>query len=142
VLAAPLAGAPEARAADARFVPEASSATWDGTIVTVAFTEVGVEPLSTTTVAVSATATIEAVCRQDEVVVVSTRSSATSTNVSDYPADVSGTVTATRELGVTVRVPTLTGLPCSTEVTRTLVVTLHDLRTEAVLVIPGQPVTA
>jgi hypothetical protein len=131
------AGGTAARAADAYFVPEASGVTWDGEALTVTFREVGVEPGTTTTVAVEATGTVESVCRQADEVVVSTTSSATVTDVADHPADPDATVTALRDLALIVQPPTIVGLPCTVEITRTVTVTLHDLDTGAVLVVTG-----
>ena len=130
-------GGTAAWAADAYFVPEASGATWDGETLAVTFREVGVEPETTTTMAVAATGTVDFVYRRYDEMVVSTSSSATVTDVADHPADRDGTVTAVRDLALVVQPPTIVGLPCTVEVTRTVTVTLHDLDTGAVLVVTG-----
>lgn len=140
VVALPLTTGAAAWAAEAaRFVPTASSATWDGRTVTVAFQEVGVEPGSTSTIMVEATGILETVCRQDDTVVVSTTSSATVRDVADHVADANGTITGTRVLALTVRPPTITGLNCTIRVIRTLTVLLHDVDTGATLALPITP---
>jgi len=136
-----LTGAPGAWAAAAHFVPEASGATWNGEVVTVTFLEVGVEAGATTTIAVRTTGTVHAVCEKDATVVLSTQSSATATEVSDYSTGPDGTVTATRELALAVRPPIVEGLDCTMRVTRTVAVFLYDLDTGATLSIPGQVTT-
>lgn len=129
-----MGGAP-AWAAAARFVPEASNATWDDAAVTVTFREIGAPPNGTTSIAVEATGTIETVCRQDGAVRVSIRSSASAAEVSDYPVDGDGTVDGNRRLAVMVQRPVVSGLNCTPQETRTLTVVLRDLVTGATHVI-------
>lgn len=129
-----LTGGSAARAANASFVPEASSATWDGGLVTVTFAEAGLPPGASTTVEVEATLAVDTLCRLNGMVLLSTRSSGTVVDESEYRADAEGIVTGARELPLVVRPPTTAGLPCVAEVTRTLRVTLRDLTTGAVLI--------
>lgn len=136
LIAVPLAGGAAAWAAAAQFVPAASSASWDGTTLSVAFQEVGVAPGSTSTIVVEATGELQAVCRLGDAVVVTTSSSATIRDAADHVADAAGTVTGTRELALLVRPPTITGLNCTTSVVRTLTVQLHDVDTGATLALP------
>jgi hypothetical protein len=132
-----LTGNAAAWAAAAGFVPASSSAVWDGDTVAVTFQEAGVGPGVTTTILIQATGTVDAVCEKDGEVLVSTHSSATNTDVSNYVAGADGTVTGSRELAVTVQPPTITGLGCTTRVVRTFTVLLHDLDTGARLVLSG-----
>lgn len=127
-------GPAPAWAASAQFVAEASTATWDGETVRVTFVETGVEP-GTTTIAVEASGTVDASCRQDDNVLISTHSSAAVTDVSDYPSDTDATVRGTRELALSVSVPTISGLACTLHVVRSLTVVLRDLDTGATLVL-------
>lgn len=133
VQAAPVAAAP-APAAPA-FEPAASGFTWDGQTVTVRFREIGLEPGSTTTIAVEATATLEVTCRQAGTVLLTIRASSSAADVSQYQADALGTVTGSRQLGLALQSPTVVGLPCAIEEVRTVTVTLRDLETGAVLVL-------
>lgn len=123
-------------ASAAQFDPAASSATWDGDTVRVTFLETGVPPGSTSTIAIEATVTVDAVCRQDDNVQVSIHSSATATDVSEYPSGADATIRGSREFAVTVPLPTISGLGCTTQITRTLTVVLRDLDTGATLVLP------
>jgi hypothetical protein len=71
-------------------------------------------------------------------VVIVTRSSSTVTETSEFQTNADGTVTGTRELSLVVKPPVISGVSCTTELTRTFTVTLHDLQTGAVLVISGR----
>lgn len=132
-----LTGSP-ALAAAAQFVPAASSATWNGSVATVTFQEVGVAPDTATTIMVVAIGTTDAVCRQNGVVILTFRSSSTVTDQTDYPVGSDGTVSATREVGLVAQPPNVGGVDCVMEIVRRITVTLHDTRTGAVLTINGQ----
>lgn len=131
-----VAGSATAWAAEARFVPAASSATWAGGTVTVTFREEGVDAGAAASILVTATGSVDAFCTRDGAVLLSTHSSATVTDVSDYPVSPDGTVTATRELALEVRPPTVTGLDCTLHVVRTFSVLLRDVDTGATLHLP------
>lgn len=141
-LAACLVAASPAGASDnvnaARFVPEATTASWDGNVVRVSFRETGLAPGAESTIFIQATGVVDGACiRNDGVTLLTTRSSATATDIADYTADGGGTIDGTRNLQLSVGVPVVSGLDCTMVVTRSFTVTLRDFRTGATFTIAG-----
>jgi hypothetical protein len=104
-----LIGAP---ADGARFVPEATDAGWDGAVATVAFREVGVDlETDATTISVTVTVDVDAVCRRGGSTV-SLRRSATALDVRDYPIGEDGAVEGVAGIPLEVTGLTITGFTC------------------------------
>jgi hypothetical protein len=131
-----IAGSTTAWAAQAHFPPAGSSATWDGNTVTVTFREEGVDAGTESSILLTARASVDASCNKNGMVLLTTHSSATVTDVSDYPAGHDGVVTGTRELAMKLEPPTVSGLDCAMHVVRTFTVVVRDLDTGATLTLP------
>jgi hypothetical protein len=117
----------------AHFVPEATSVSWNGAVVTVAFqeAEVMVEG-SVTTVAVEATAEVDSVCTRGESTIEVHRS-ATAKRTNDYPVGEDGTVEGTVKMPLEVKGPDAHGFTCTTK-RRSVTTVLEDFLTGATLV--------
>jgi len=135
--AALLAGVGTAWAANPHLVHEADSASWDGATVHVSFREVGLDANALASISIEATGVADAVCVKNGVALFTTRSTATSSDVSDYQASADGTASGARDLKLTVGVPVVQGLDCTMEVTRTFTVMVHDRNTGATDVLNG-----
>ena len=137
-----LAGPDPALASGAHFLAGASSASWDGTVASVTFQEVGVAVGATTTVSADATGTVAMVCEQGGVVLASVRSSAAATGRSDWVAGSDQTITGTISVPLVVTPPDILGLRCHWLQTSTITITLHDLGTGAALTVRGATTTS
>jgi hypothetical protein len=127
--------------AGAGFEPGATQASWDGNTVVVRFRETGLAPGADSTILIQATGVGRGQCVRDGVTLLTTQSSATATDVADYTADAGGTINGDRTLYVTVGVPVVSGLDCTMVVTRTISITLRDLRTGATYEMAGPAIS-
>ncbi|WP_242889593.1 hypothetical protein [Actinomadura litoris] len=127
-----IGGSSAALAEGARFVPEATDVSWDGTVATVAFREVDVVlEADVTTISVKVTADVDAVCRRG-VSVLHIHRSATALDAKDHPISDGGTVEGTASLPLEVTGLKLSGFTCLiTQVSITTV--LEDFWTGATL---------
>jgi len=129
-----LVGGPGAAlAAGALFVPEATDASWDGAVATVAFREVDVAVEGgVTTISVKVTADVEVVCRRGQSTLHIHRS-ASATEVAEYLISDEGTVAGTASVPLEVTGLKVPGYSC---VTQHLSVTaeLEDFWTGATLI--------
>jgi len=123
-------------AANAHFIPEASSAAWNGDTVTVTFREDGLGAGTQAAIRVDARGSIDGTCSKGDAVLIATHSSATVTDLSEYQADSAASVTVSRQLAMTVRPPVVSGLDCTMRITRTFSVSLRDIGTGATLELP------
>jgi hypothetical protein len=130
-----VARAEPAWAAGASFVPDATSASWDGSVVQVTFREIGVAPGGTTTVSAQATGTVDVECRQGSLVLVRVHATSSVDGSTDAVASDAGTVDGTLTLALVVGAPGVSGLGCQPHETRTVSVILRDLTTGASLVV-------
>ncbi len=116
----------------AHFVPEAVGAHWDGRVATVTFQEAGVElDADLTTISVTVTADLEAVCRRDDSTI-TVRRSATALAAEDHPISEDGLVEATVALPLRVTRPSTPGYTCDAPLVSVTVV-LEDFWTGATL---------
>jgi hypothetical protein len=131
-----IGGSSAAPADGAHFVPEASDASWDGTVATVAFREVDVAlEAELTTISVRVTADVDAVCRRGASTLTIHRS-ATALDVQDYPIGDDATVEGAVSVPLEVKGLKVSGFTCSvTQVSVTAV--LEDFWTGATLPIHG-----
>lgn len=134
VLAVLLAsGSGAAWAAGARFVPEATDASWDGAVATVDFQEVGVAlEGSVTTISVKVTVDVEVVCTRGESTI-NIHRSATALDVKDYPIRSDDTVAGKARVPLKVTGLKVTGWSCVTQ-RRSVTAVLEDFWTGATLV--------
>ena len=128
-----LGGTGAAWAAGARFVPEATDASWDAAVAIVVFREVGVGvDGGVTTISIKVTADVDVVCRRGESTI-NIHRSATVTNVNDYPISDDGTVAGTARLPLEVTGLKVSGWSCATQ-HRSVTAVLEDFWTGAALV--------
>ena len=125
-------GSATARADEARFVPEATEVSWDGTVATVSFQEVDVVVEgAATTISVKVTVDVDVVCTKGESTLDIHRS-ATALAATDYPVQ-DGTVTGTAKLPLKVKGPQPPGYSCAVR-HRSVTAVLEDFLTGATLV--------
>lgn len=128
-----IGGSSAALAEGAHFVPEATDASWDGTVATVTFREADVAlEADVTTISVKVTADVDAVCKRG-VSTLHIHRSATALDVKDYPISDDGTVEGTASLPLKVTGLKISGYTCViTHVSITTV--LEDFWTGATLI--------
>jgi len=126
-----------ARASGAGFVRGATYALWDGTTLTVVFREAGLTPGVDTTVMVEGNGTVDGACRKSGKILFTTHSEASVVDFSSYPVSDAGTADGNRVYTLSLSVPKVRGVDCVMETSQRYSVTLHDLVTDAVLVIEG-----
>lgn len=119
-----------------RFVPEATSVTWDSAVVTVTFQEVEVDS-DATVISFAVTADVEVVCTRGESTIVAHRS-AKATDVYEYPVSEDGTVEGVAELPLEVKKPVISGYSCKVR-DESVTVVLEDFLTGASLVHQTDP---
>ncbi len=127
-----IGGSNAALADGAHFVPEATDVSWDGTVATVTFREVGVVlKADVTTISVKVTADVDAVCRRG-VSTLHIYRSATALDAKDYPIGDDHTVEGAARVPLEVPGLEVSGFTCV--ITNTSVTTvLKDFRTGATL---------
>jgi hypothetical protein len=121
----------------AYFVPEATSALWDGELLTVTFREAGLLRDAFTTVTISGEAAVDAVCRQNDKILFSLHSHSAVSDESVYQADENGTTDSTVVLQLTARVAGVDGTDFTFDVNRSFSVTISDLDTGATTFVSG-----
>src|SRR5512142_3022199 len=126
----------------AYFIPEATTAAWDGEVLTVTFREVGLVAGARTTVSVAGEGVAEAICGGNDRVLFSLHSYSAVTDESAYPVGADGTADSTVVLRLAAQVA-VEGLDCSPAVSRSFSVTVRDLDTGASVYVsgPARPTT-
>ncbi|WP_406629961.1 hypothetical protein [Amycolatopsis sp. WGS_07] len=125
------AGTDAASAAEAHFVPEATTIGWDGVVATVSFREVDVAVRGTTTISTKLSAEVKAFCTNGESSL-DLRASATGLVTTEYPIS-DGVVAGIAKFPVQVRIQHDPGYQCVIR-DRSITASLKDLRTGATLV--------
>ncbi|MCE7002239.1 hypothetical protein LWC34_05265 [Kibdelosporangium philippinense] len=115
-----------------------AKARWRGDVLTVSFREAGLEPGATTTIAIKARGTVNAVCQRAGNIVMSVRATGTAEDAPGYTAADDGSVRGVRDLDLSVHLPTAQGLNCTLAAIRSFSVVLRDLTTNAATEIRGQ----
>lgn len=127
-----------ADAVSSGFLADSTTALQTGSTATVTFTEAGVAPGQTVTIAVNVTSSATTVCQNNGVVWLTTTSSATAGDTRQFTSASDGSVTGTNTYTVDPGVVTVTGLGCTVSTTRSLIAELSDLTTGATLTVVGQ----
>lgn len=132
ILAAPLsllsAASPAAAGPGAPALSADAAVSADG--ITVQFDESGLNPLEPISMSVTATKKTTSECVTPgpvPTVLLSTTTSGSATEVTDYVADPEGRIAASRRLSVTAAGPVVSGLPCALRTTYFATVVVTDL---------------
>jgi hypothetical protein len=126
------------------FVPDQTSAVTRGNVVTLSFVEEGLPPGGAANISVSATTQVISSCLtpgSPQVVLFTSSSSATATELSTYIADQDGQIAASRDLTAAAGEVNITGLGCTVQTTKTVTAVLTDTTNAVSYTIPAQAST-